>query len=208
MLTSAPIPSLALAIALMFQYIPQANAGDRATGGGNVKVIELEHTERMSRGQLDACELRYIVAFEDNIYRQGGITFLRGAVSLIGMVQHADKSPGILLKVTAFDLVGDKPAFAPLSLGYLTADGKSYAGKQSGSFKCDDGGQCVAYDFFNNPGLSIALSQEFELNITRANGDSDVSVPIHIAHDFPAVSAEFSGCTLKLADLLMKKFQQ
>lgn len=194
------------AVAIMAAASANALAGDSATGGGQVRVMELENTNRMSKGQLDACELRYIVAFEDNIYRQGGITFLRGAVSLMGLIQQADKPPGILLKVTAFDLVGDKPNFAPLSLAYLTANGKSYAGKQSGTFTCDDGGQCVAYSFFDDPDLAIALSQSFEINITRANGNSDVSVPIRVARDFPKVSVGYSQCTVQLADLLMKKF--
>jgi hypothetical protein len=194
------------ALALSLSVASNSHAGDTATGGGQVVVAELEHTNRNSKGQLDACELRYIVAFQDNIYRQGAVTFLRGAVSFMGLIQEADKPPGILLKVTAFDLVGEKPVFAPLSLAYLTANGKSYAGKQSGTFTCEDGGQCVAYNFFDDPDLAASLGQTFEINITRANGSSDVRVPINVLRDFPKVSADFSNCSLELADLLMRKF--
>ena len=64
--------------AFLMAFSSLAVAQDTATGGGEVVLMELTLTERMSRGKLDSCELTYYLAYEDYIYRNGGITILRG----------------------------------------------------------------------------------------------------------------------------------
>ena len=122
--------------------------------------------------------MTYLIAFEDHIYRRGAITFLRGSVSLTGFVATKDKPPAILLKVTAFDLAGENPQFSPLGYGFLSAVGQSYARKEAVVFTCEDGGLCIGYEALKYPELMIAIGQEFEINFNRAEGKSDVKIPV------------------------------
>jgi hypothetical protein len=99
-------------------------AQDVATGGGRVALTDLTFNERTVEGGLDACELTYLVGFEDYIYRKGDLVFLRGSISMSALSRSPDKPPGIFLKVTAFDLVGANPQFAPLNYVFLSAKGQ------------------------------------------------------------------------------------
>lgn len=100
---------------VMLTYVvPAEVANEAATGCGRVYVIEVTIDERKSKGKLDAREITHLAASEDNIYRQGAVTALRGSASLAGCTDVKDKQPAIIFKVTAFDLMNDKPPFAPL----------------------------------------------------------------------------------------------
>jgi hypothetical protein len=183
-----------------------AVANDIATGGGEVVLGEAIAHERAIEGHLNACELTYLVGFADHIYRKGDIVILRGAVSMSAAVTAPDKPPFITFKVTAFDVVGGTPQFTPLHYGYLSANGQSYAGKEYVKFPCDDGGLCMGYSLIENVDLAMAISDGFEINVNRSKGGSDVRVPVHILRDRPQTSRAFNQCTLKLMDVVQKKF--
>lgn len=187
---------------------PATAAEDRATGGGSVAIIEVVVDERKSKGQLDACELTYTVAFEDNIYRKGEVTALRGSVSIAGFIEAKDKPPAIIFKVTAFDMVNNKPQFAPLDYAYISAAGHSTAGKEYVKFTCEDGGICLGVDMLQNPELGMAIGQDFQIGITRANGRSDVVILIAFMREHAKQALAFSECTLKLLDAIQKKFTE
>ena len=99
----------------------------------------------------------------DSIYRNGAITFLRGSMNFAVFADAPNKPPGILLKVTAFDLDNDKHNLAPLDYAYLSSQGISYAGKESGVFEAEDGGLVVGYDAMSNP--SLDLMNPLDINI-------------------------------------------
>jgi len=188
---------------------PIIAAEDTATGGGTVALVDLRFDERTRQGRLDACELVYLLGFEDHIYRQGGMTALRGSLSLSALIEAPNKPPVITLKVTAFDMVGAQPSpqFAPLHYAFLSAKGTSFAGKEAGKFTCDDGGVCMAFSIFDNPTLLEALLDgAFEINVSRTPNGSDVRVPVNFARDKPETAREFAGCTLKLIEVMKKKF--
>ena len=126
---------------------------DTATGGGSVELVDAKLTERTIKGELDACELTYTVAFEDHIYRRGEISFLRGAISLLGFINVKDKGPAISFKITGFDLINGKPTFAPLGYAYLSAGSRSFAKQEYGSFQMRRRGMCLGYDMLKHPDL-------------------------------------------------------
>jgi hypothetical protein len=185
-----------------------ASAQDIATGGGSVLLVEAQATDRTVGGQLDSCEMTYMVAFEDHIYRRGAVSFLRGAVSFMGFTKAKDKPPAIILKVTAFDLENQNPKFAPLNYAFLTVAGQSYAKKEFVNFKCEDGGLCIGYEMLKFPELGDLFSDDFEINFNRAGGGSDVKVPISFVRDKPAEALKFSSCMVKLLDVVRQKFQE
>ena len=84
--------TFALATSLSLAFTPSA-AQDRATGGGEVLLLDVVVTERMSLGQLDSCEITYLLAYEDYIYRNGLITFLRGSIAFAAFVSSPDAAP-------------------------------------------------------------------------------------------------------------------
>jgi hypothetical protein len=110
-----------------------------------VMLTDATPTERTVEGHLDACELTYLLAFQDNIYRNGGTVFLRGSFMVSAITADKDKAPGIVFKITAFDLVGEQTQLAPVNYAFVTANNQSFAGTESGKFKCEDGGLCLAY---------------------------------------------------------------
>ena len=181
-----------------------ALAQDRATGGGEVLLLELISTERMSRGKLDACELTYLLAFEDYIYRNGAVTFLRGSMNFAGFISSADKGPAFVFKVTAFDLIGETHKLAPLEYAYLSSQGISYAGKEFLSAAAEDGGLIVGYDALAN--VSLSFLDPISLNIMRKGGGSDVAIPVNFMMHDPSVGEQYAACTTKLLDALMEKF--
>jgi len=188
---------------------PIIAAGDMATGGGTVALVELRFDERTRQGRLDACELVYLLGFEDHIYRNGGMSVLRGSLSLSALIEAPDKPPVISFKVTAFDMVGAQPSpqFAPLHYAFLSANGTSFAGKEAGKFTCEDGGICMAFSVFDNPTLLEALLDgALEINVSRTPNGSDVRVPVNFGRDKPETAREFAGCTLKLIEVMKKKF--
>lgn len=197
---------LILGLLLQSNVVSHAIAQDTATGGGRVALLELKMDERKIRGKLDACELTYLVAFEDYIYRRGATTLLRGNVSLMGFVE-SDKPPGIFLKVTAFDAIGNDAKLAPLGYAYLSVHGTSYAGAEFVSFTCEDGGLCVGYELLKHPELA-AIGEGFQISFTRANGKTDVLVPISLHNDKDSVWQSFNMCSLKLFDVLINKLSQ
>jgi len=184
-----------------------AEPNDRATGGGRVVLASAQVTERTSKGKLDACEIVYTLLFQDYIYRNGGVTMLRGSVSMAGFIEAKEKPPAILLKATAFDLIGDKISLSPLSYAYISANGKSYAGNEFGKFTCEDGGLCVGYNILDTKNVALlgSIGNAFNISITRANGHSDVSIPINLLRDKPDASQSFSACVIKLLDAVRKK---
>ena len=165
-------------------------------------------TERMSRGQLDGCEMTYFIAFEDYIHRQGAVSALRGSVAFYGFIDNKDKPPVILLKATAFDFDGTKLNLAPLDYAYVMAAGNSYAGKEYVVGPSEDGGLLVGYDALTNVFLGTQLSEAFSINITRRGSNSDVAIPVNfLIHDTDE-TMKYTECSLKLLDRLMQKFQQ
>ena len=175
----------------------------RATGGGEVRVMEVVATNRKSRGKLDACEISYILAFEDYIYLDGGITFLRGSLSLAGFTNDADREPAFLFKITAFDLLAEGHKLAPLEYAYLSTDNISYAGKESTIIDASDGGLVVAYDVSNS---SLNFTEPLTLNIMRKDGRSDVAVPVNFMEADLNAGVSYAACMLSLLEVLTNKF--
>jgi hypothetical protein len=154
-----PVKHLVLALSTIGMLAGSSivHAEDHATGGGKVFLGDAMLNDRTIEGRLDASELTYVVGYEDYIYRKGDAVLLRGAVSFSGLTKSPNKPPALFLKVTAFDLVGDKTQFAPLHYAFISAKGESFAGKESGKFTCEDGGVCIAYSIFDNPNLFDAI---------------------------------------------------
>ena len=199
--------ALYLATGILIALTVDVRSQDTATGGGRVTLVDAQSTERTVKGQLDSCEMTYTVAFEDHIYRRGALSFLRGNVSFMGFMNAKDKPPAVMLKVTGFDVVNQNTNFAPLGYAYLSAKGQSFAKKEFVNFQCEDGGLCIGYEMLKYPDLGFAISDDFEINFSRANGSSDVKVPISFLRDRPAESLNFSQCMIKLLDALRSKFQ-
>jgi hypothetical protein len=67
---------------------------------------------------------------------------------------------------------------------------------------------CAAlFSIFDHPTLLEALIDgAFEINCTRRPGGSDVRVPVNIIRDKPETAQEFAACTLKLIEVMRKKF--
>jgi len=184
-------------------YEVQDSNQKRVTGGGEVRVMEVVVTERKSRGKLDACELTYILAFEDYIYRDGAMTFLRGSMNFSGFINDADKQPAFLFKVTAFDLLAEGQKLAPLEYAYLSTNNISYAGKEFTIINASDGGLVVGYDLAN---ATLSFIDPIFLNITRKGGQSDVAVPVDFMKYDPSAGMQHAACVLKLLDVLSDKF--
>lgn len=195
---------VALATVLSLAFTPMA-AQEKATGGGEVVLLELLATERMSLGKLDSCELTYYLAYEDYIYRNGAITVLRGSMNFAGFTDAPDKGPAYLFKVTAFDLTGEALDLAPLKYAYLSSRGVSYAGKEFVVGAAEDGGLLVGYDALAN--FALSFTDPISLNITRVGGRSDVAVPVDFMMHNPTISKQHAECSLKLLDVLSEKFK-
>ena len=195
--------TFAIATVLSWAFTPLA-ALDKATGGGEIVILDLVATERMSVGKLDSCELTYLIAYEDYIYRNGAITLLRGSMNFAGFTSASDKGPAYLFKVTAFDVVGNQPYLAPLKYAYLSSKSSSYAGKEYVIGAAEDGGLLVGYDAFAHFGL--IFTDPISLNITREGGNSDVSIPIDLMTYNQVTSLQHTECVLKLIDVLRDKF--
>lgn len=194
-------------ICLLVFWSSSGYSQDRATGGGNIAILEVQFFPRMTRGKLDACELTYLLAFEDHVYRKGAMSFLRGSLVFMGFMNSPDKAPAVLFKATAFDLINDQPVLAPLEYAYLSVRGKSYAGKEFTLGQAEDGGLLVGYGSLENLSLSSEISENIQLNITRLNGRSDIAIPLSIMTVAPDKSIEFSKCSLELLDAVMNKFE-
>lgn len=185
-----------------------ALAQDRATGGGQVLTVDLTFEERTIEGRLEGCELTYLLAFEDHIYRKGAPAAMRGSLLLMALRQHPDKEPGITFKAKTFDLVGSQPEFAPINYAFVSTPTKSFARHEFGHFTCEDGGFCAVYGLFKSPGLVEALiSGSVTINFNRRKGASDVSVPVNFARDKPAVHREFVACVMKLLPVIQEKIE-
>ena len=181
---------------------------EAATGGGTVEFIELTAHERTIEGELDACELVYLLGFQDHIYRGGATVALRGSVSVTALRNHPEKEPGIMLKVTAFDFVGSQPRLAPINYAFLSAGPNSFAKKESGTFRCDDGGFCAAYGFFKATGIAEGLIDgEIAITFNRSPGASDVKVPISLAQGKPEAHDRFVRCLLTLLPVIEQKLE-
>jgi hypothetical protein len=182
-------------------------AQDQATGGGQATLVNLDFTERTVGGRLDACELVYLVAFKDYIYRNGGLVVLRGAIN-ISALTGTKKAPGILLKVTPFDDASGTPQLAPINYAFITSDGQSFAGSELATGKAEDGGLLVAFSLLDNMPLFAALTGgKFEINFNRRPNASDVKVPVNFLRDKPKVMISFGNCMNKLLDVIRKKFE-
>jgi hypothetical protein len=168
-------------------------------------MIQVKVTERMSLGQLDSCEITYLLAYEDYIYRNGLITFLRGSIAFAAFVSSPDAAPAIVFKVTAFDLEGEQHVLAPLKYAYLNSGGVSYAGKEWGVEAAEDGGILVGYDALDN--ILLNPVEPISLNLTREGGNSDVSIPVDFGMYDPSITQNYGECMLQLIDVLTEKLQ-
>lgn len=196
-----------LSILIIILLPISTSAQDRATGGGAIEIMDFFVTERMSRGQLDGCEMTFFIAFEDYIHRQGAVSALRGSVAFYGFVHNKDKPPVILLKATAFDFDGSKLNLAPLEFAYLQSGGISYAGKEYIVGPAEDGGLLVGYDALTNVFLGTQLSEAMSITITRIGSNSDLAIPVNfLIHDVDE-TMKYTECSIKLLDNLSLKFQ-
>ena len=188
--------------------LPTLNfAEQRATGGGVVEVLDIVVTNRMSRGKLDACEITYLLAFQDHIYLNGGLMAIRGSLQFAGFVSAKDKPPAVLLNVTGFDVKSNNPVLAPIDFAYLSFGNRSLAGSEFGMGPAEDGGLLVGYSALENPELALQLAENVNINFTRQGGASDVTVPLSVlAHD-PNKAVQYYNCSEALLGALMNKFQ-
>lgn len=184
----------------------QSAGQDKVTGGGQVFLLELEAQRRLNGGQLDACEIVYLVGFQDYIYRQGGVTALRGSVSFMGFMESKNSPPAIVLKVSAFDIDNNKTVPAQIQMAYLSSKGKVYSGRESGSFNCENGGLCVSYNAIENMDLILGLSDGLEINFLRKGGRSDVRVPVRMPLDVDGAANQYDKCAIDLLQALQNKF--
>lgn len=185
----------------MFSYAQQ-----RVTGGGVLEILEVEFYERKSRGKLDSCEITYLIAFQDHVYRQGKLSAIRGSVNFMGFIDASDKPPAVLLKVTAFDLDNDGGyKIAPLEYAYISTEGQSYAGKEFVVGPAEDGGLLVGYEVFKNMYLGVQVSEQMAINFTRKSGRSDISVPVNFARFNPNAWMSYTKCSMELIDGIINK---
>ena len=185
---------------------PHAKAQGVATGGGQVAIADLRVDERTSGGKLNACELVYIILYEDNIYRRGDPVALRGAINMFDA--GPGKGIGLALKITMFDLVQNQPKLAPINYAFLSANGHSYAGKERGEAKAEDGGVLVVYDLLALPSLyEDFVTGRIEFNFNRNVGSSDVTVPVNLFEEHPKVAIDFLNCSNKLVEGVQRRLQ-
>jgi hypothetical protein len=185
---------------------PQANAQGLATGGGQVALTDLRLDERTTGGKLNACELVYVIVYEDHIYRRGDPVFLRGAFNMFDA--GPGKGIGLGLKITMFDVVQEKPKLAPIAYAFLSANGQSYAGKEITEGNAEDGGRLVVYDLLAVPTLyEQLLTGIIELNFNRNVGSSDVTVPVNLFEQHPKVAIDFTQCSDKLLEGVKRRLQ-
>lgn len=196
--------SVLILTVFLMSFSSLAVAQDTATGGGEVVLMELTATERMSRGRLDSCELTYYLVFEDYIYRNGGLTILRGSVNFAGFISQPEKSPAFVFKATAFDFDGEAMKLSPLEYIYLTSQGVSYAGKEFAVGEAEDGGLLVGYQVLDN--FSLNFLDPMTFNILRQGGGSDVSIPVDFMAQKPVVSRQYLDCSMKLLKAISEKF--
>lgn len=189
-------------LTFIVSFSSPAQTQDRATGGGNVVLLDLTSTERRSRGNLVACELTYLLAFEDYIYRNGAVTLLRGSLTFGA---EPEIEPFYLLKFTAFDLVDETHKLAPLEYVYLSDPNVSYSGKENWMGAAEDGGILVGYLALANP--SIDFIGPISLNILRKGGRSDIAIPIVIAMHDQSVALNYNDCEIKLINSYLQKVQ-
>ena len=170
-------------------------------GGGAVSIMEIDTSERRTRGKLNGCELTYTLAFEDNIYRKGAITFLRGALNFSSF----DMYPAFLFKVTAFDLQGNSAIEAPLSYAYLSSKTKSYAGIESTIVPSDDGGLLVMYPITSASSLSFL--EPLTINISRKDGKTDLGIPMDVTSHDAETALKFANCAINLTTIMTKDME-
>lgn len=183
-----------------------AYAQERVTGGGILEVLDVEFFERKSRGKLDSCEITYLIAFQDHVYRQGKLSAIRGSVNFMGFIDSPDKAPAVLLKVTAFDLDNNGGyKIAPLEYAYISSQGQSYAGKEFVVGPAEDGGLLVGYEALKNMYLGVQVSEQMSINFTRKSGRSDISVPVNFGRFKPNASLSYSKCSMELIDGIVNK---
>ena len=167
-------------------------------GGGAVSIMEIDTSERRKRGKLTGCEVTYILAFEDNFYRNGAITFLRGSLNFSSF----DMRPAYILKVTAFDLQDNGTIDVPLSYAYLSSQTKSYAGMESTIFPSDDGGLMVMYPIASASSLSFV--EPLTINISRRDGKTDLGIPIDVTSHDAELALKFAKCGSNLTTIIMR----
>ena len=192
---------LSFLVSSMFAY-----AQERVTGGGILEVLDVEFFERKSRGKLDSCEITYLIAFQDHVYRQGKLSAIRGSVNFMGFIDSPDKAPAVLLKVTAFDLDNNGGyKIAPLEYAYISSQEQSYAGKEFVVGPAEDGGLLVGYEALKNMYLGVQVSEQMSINFTRKSGRSDISVPVNFGRFNPNATLSYSKCSMELIDGIVNK---
>ncbi len=161
-----------------------------ATGGGKVRVLRQDMQKRTSGGVIDGCEITFTVAFEDFIYKKGGISFAQGGIALWGASKG---QPLISLKVTTLDLIGNQTELTPLPYASVIVGSALIKPVPQGIFACDDGGFCSANEFYSNAVslLGIVSEPRLELSLQRREGGADVKVPFEIKAD---VASSFGAC--------------
>ncbi len=189
------------ALLLSFSLLP-ADAQTVEPGGGNIESVEVKMHARTVRGQLNTCELEYLLWFKDHYASQGRPVALRGAIAMAWLKE--DQLPIIIYKIRGSEFKGT--AFAPfdISHGYLSAAGSNLAGKETVIFKCEGDGACIGYPLEALPLLIDGIYAGFRLTYLRKGSSQDVAAPLRV----PLQQAqEFATCTGQLLDAVKKSLK-
>jgi hypothetical protein len=120
----------------------------------------------------------------------------------------AGKSVGLGLKITMFDVVQEKPVLAPINYAFLSSNGQSYAGKESGKHTSEDGVLLVLYDLLTVPALfEVLLTGDIEFNFNRHADGSDVKVPVNLFAKHAKVAVNFGECSQKLLQAALSRLE-
>lgn len=202
---SPPIPRVHLlasivAVSILSSAVP---AVSQATGGGQIIHTDARFFERRAGGVLDACELTYAVGYDDFIYRNGNLVFVRGSLSMQALEPPAP--PLFVVKVAAFDVADGQVFLAPMDYAYLSINGRSFAGEEAARFRCEDGGVCLAYQLSSHPELAVAPISGFSVAYNRKPRATDVAIPVNILQAAPQAAFDYSDCVDRLLDDLLRR---
>jgi hypothetical protein len=189
------------ALFFIFSLCP-ANGQAVEPGGGKVENTEVKVHARTVRGQLNTCELEYLLWFNDHYASQGRPVALRGALAMAWLKE--DQLPIIIYKIRGSEFKGS--AFSPfdISYGYLSAAGSSLARKETTIFKCEGDGACISYPIETLALLIDGAYAGFRLAYLRKGSSQDVVAPLKIP---PQQAQEFVACTTELLDAVKKSFK-
>lgn len=184
--------------------VSPTSESDHATGGGSVALLEVNATERKFGRKLHACELSYLVAFEDNTYRYGAITLLRGSISFSGFAAASEARPEVAIKVEVFDIADGEARHTPLDYAFVTMQGYSTLGRERSIDSCNGKGIGLSFSAMDNIELVIRAGQDFEVGIKRSGATTNIIVPIALSRSDPRKGEKFATSAQTLMKSLHK----